>query len=372
KTTPPLNALTLKHLLNQRYDGQAEAVGFDRDHNISFPHYNWSDTREWMLTHRLEPNEPNEVHFRTGTLRYGQFRWVELEQMDDHGKLADVRARYDRAERCVTLEVANAERLHLQPPGPSERIEVIEGGARSEIDVADVSTDDGITLQHRGGRWRLEANPRSPASPNAEKRRGGTYGPIWNICAGSSPVLAVYGTGGSEAETANLRELANHVARLDTAWGAGHFPVVADTEVTEQHKTTHRLLLIGDARSNCLLAGHDWPFDLQAIGAGEGITVGEETYDGEADVLSFVYPSPWQQGQLVYVVSPAQPAAAPAALRPTDTWSIATWQDWVLQRVEQGRRGWRGETYRGGAFDNQWKLGPAQGEVIRPRYMNWE
>jgi predicted esterase len=42
--TPPLNALTFAHLLKKRYDGRVEALGFDTDHNITVPHYHWSNT----------------------------------------------------------------------------------------------------------------------------------------------------------------------------------------------------------------------------------------------------------------------------------------------------------------------------------------
>ncbi|MFW6062246.1 MAG: hypothetical protein ACOC93_05500 [Planctomycetota bacterium] len=371
RTTPALNALTFKHLLNARYGGAAEAVGFDRDHNISFPEYKWSDTRKWMLSKKLSQAEPSSVRFRVGALRYGTFRWVELLQMADPAKMADVEVTWDRNERLVRVEVANASSLRLRPPGPVDRVEVIEGDSRWELDVGEVSAESGLVLQRGPEGWhRPGAQPGAAAPPNARKGREATCGPIWNICAGSAPLLAVYGTGGSEAETANLRKLAEHVARLDVAWGEDHFPVVADTDVTAEQKSTHALLLVGDVRTNRLLAGHDWPFDLEAIGEGKGISVGSETYTGERDVLAFVYPSPFQQGRLVYVVSPARPASADAAPRPADTWSIATWQDWVVLG-EGGRRG-RGEILQAGTFDNRWQPGPSRGKVVRPRYMNWE
>jgi len=55
-TTPPVNARMIAKTLmlsRQGVDGAGEVVerGFDDDHNITMPNYDWASTRKWFLTH---------------------------------------------------------------------------------------------------------------------------------------------------------------------------------------------------------------------------------------------------------------------------------------------------------------------------------
>ena len=374
KTTPPLNALTYVHLLNKRFGGKAEAVGFDADHNISFPVYKWSDTRAWFLKHRRE-KAPRIVTARTASLRFNRFYWVTIEAFQVQWQMAEVVAR--SAGESLSVEARNVARLALEPPDPCRRA-TVNG---QDLDLGPEPVKRVVLACGAEGAWRVPA-PDDKAAPTAGPvKRHGSSGPIWDVLHGRC--LSVYGTKGSEQETEGLKAAAAAIARLDAAWGDPSWPVLADTEVTEAEKKTCNLMLAGDARTNALLAGGRWPFDLARIGRGEGIEVFGETYNAPGDVLQFIYPSPFADGTYVYVVSPAQPGKGPAAvLNPCGTWDVAVWSDWVVRgyggRLRQGEPPpGRGEGRRRGGladgiFDAQWRLQKMPGALLQAHPMNWE
>lgn len=358
KTTPPLNALVYAHLLNKRFGGTAEPLGFDRDHHISMPHYNWSDTREWFLKHR-RARDPEVVTARTASLRYHRFYWVTIQAMRLQWQMAEVQARL----KGDALEVAtqNVARLVLEPPRRPERL-TIDG---QTLDLPEEAPERFDMARDEAGAWRMT----EPWMPERRVKRHGQSGPIWDVTNGRC--LAVYGTGGTEEETARLEGIARGIARLDAAWGDPSWPVLADADVTEAQRRTCNLMLVGDARTNALLAGQAWPFDLERVGRGDGIDVLGRIHDEPGDTLAFIHPSPWNGEGYVYVVAPARPEGPVRPLNPISTWDLAVWSDWVVRGAAGG--GWRG---RGGTvdgiFDAAWRLEKMPGSLLQPRPMNWE
>ncbi len=382
KTTPPLNALVYRHLVNKRFGGQAEAIGFDRDHHISYPDYKWSDTRAWFLAHR-RVKDPPVVTARTATLRFNRFYWVTIEAMEVQWQMAEVSARLRRGR--LDVETRNVARLTLDPPGAFDVLRVDggevalgrrlvgdpgKGGSGDEpADGAEDPARDRLRLARTEAVWHLLPPDEPPVGGTAAGlvRRHGVSGPIWDVLHGRC--IAAYGTGGSATEGEALKAIASRIARLDAAWGEPSWPIVADTEVTDDERRTANLMLVGDARSNALLAGRKWPFDLEGVGRGEGIRVFGETYAEPGDVLAFIYPSPWAAERYVYVVVPARPLDGPVpALNPASTWDLAVWSDWVVRRRATGRRG----SAVDGVFDARWRLQEMPGTLLQPRPMNWE
>ena len=363
KTTPPVNALTFKTLANKRFGARIEVLGFDADHNISTPVYDWADTRAWLLKHRRTEN-PHVVTARTASLRFNRFHWVTIDAMGVQWQMADVEARYDPKSHTLTVTTENVSRLTLEPPGVVKALSVdgqaapLPKGKRAERFALERGAK---------GTWALAD---ADAAPQRGVKRHGQSGPVWDVCHGRC--LAVYGTGGTQEETAHLEKMARHIARLDAAWGEASWPVLADTEVTDEQKATCNLLLVGDARTNALLRGGKWPFDLKAIGEGRGISVMDEAYGDPCDVLCFIYPSPFADEGYVYVVAPSRPTAGKAmGMNPSTGWQVGEWCDWLVAR--HGEKGEGDHPYLAdGVFDSRWRLQPMPGRSVRPRYMNWE
>ena len=376
-TTPPLNALTFRHLINKRFGGRAQAIGFDTGHNISLPHYKWADTRKWFCEQR-RAKDPHVVTARTATLRFNRFYWVTIDQMQQHWQMAEVSARLSEESGALWVRTENIAALTLQPPAPWSVLVVDD----QEVELPQAATATRgrkiCLARSPAGTWRpAKAAASAPAGP---RKRHGLSGPIWDVLHGRC--LSVYGTGGTPDETLAARRLARSIARLDAAWGTPSLPVLADRDVTEEQKKTCNLLLVGDARTNRLIAGQAWPFDLAAVGRGKGIRIFGRTYDEPNDVLHFIYPSPYGRDTYVYVVAPARAQeATPAAMGPNASWTTEVWTDWLVRRYEPvAGRPERGPTRRrvvpvpvaAGTFDAAWKLVPTDGELFRCRPMNWE
>ncbi|MFW5840246.1 MAG: hypothetical protein ACOCZE_06670 [Planctomycetota bacterium] len=367
-TTPPHNATTLKFLLRETFGGKAEMKGFDADHNITYPVYKWSDTRKWMLGHQ-RAKDPRTLLFRTNALRHNRHYWLEIQELESYWQIPSVMAMLQEKQNLLILQTGNVSALSARPPKPVDK--VVISGQRIQLDQP---TDEVHLRKDDEGKWAIVSAEK--VKPAQGRKRHGQSGPIWDVASGK--MLFVYGTGGSETETANLRKVASDAARLDVHWGDSHLPVLADTDVTETHKAENNLILVGDARTNKLIAGQDWPFDLQAVGAGKGIILPPEAraQDG-ANVLAFVRPSPYGANRYVMVITLADPSAElEGVLRPTDTWSPYVWSDWVAMKQVEFRR--RGRTYRrlsnvaDGVFSPDWKLQRHQGLTRRMRYMNWQ
>ncbi len=363
RTTPALNALVFKHLLKYYHGGQAEAVGFDAPHNITYPQYKWSDTRKWLLS-RKRTDGNRTIHARTGTLRYNRFGWVSIEEMQDYWKLAEVKVK--RRSDAVLIEQAdNVCRLRLKLDSRAHHVMI--GKQRFKVDG-----DDILAIRDEKGRWSVRARQpaETPGDPNALRKTHGQSGPIWDFCF--QPVAIVYGTGGTQRETDALKQVARKLQRMDNTWGAAPWPIVKDTDVTDEMKKQRNLILVGDTRSNTLLKGHDWPFDTVA----GKLPMLDDPNQPQQGVLQFIWPSPFATQRYVYVVSPLdREKIQPYAIRPQNTWNALTWTDWVVIHGQNGGKTGRrtsGTHVVDGVFDGNWKYQKHDGRTLQPRYMNWE
>ncbi|MFP4106025.1 MAG: hypothetical protein ACLFVU_08035 [Phycisphaerae bacterium] len=387
RTTPALNALAFKHMLRYRYGNEeCHAVGFDADHNISYPVYKWSDTRKWMLSHKRSDKPARQVFFRTPALRYNRKDWVTIGSFQQYFKPAGVLARHVGQQNLLAVRTENTDRLTLNPPGQVSRIlcdsDSITGNWPAGSDIT--------LVRGESGKWALAPDaPGDEAKPSTDEKSPlrkvpGQAGPIWDICCEEN-ILVVYGTQGSEAENKGLRKLAESVGSLDTAWGDGRLPMVADSDLTGEQRKTHSLILIGDARTNKIIAdapADHWPFDLKAVGQGKSVSLpgGAKALGNNGEVLTFLYPSPFGKKHANYamIVAPADATAEPhRSLRPADTWTGAVWADWCVLRHSKvrfgGKERWRQQVLADGVFDENWQPVKREGKtLVRPRYMNWE
>ncbi|MFW5690295.1 MAG: hypothetical protein ACOCVI_02560 [Planctomycetota bacterium] len=367
RTTPAMNALVIKHLLKYYHRGQAEALGFDAPHNITYPQYKWSDTRKWLLKHR-RGDAPKTIHARTGTLRYNRFGWVTIEAMEDYWKLAEIRATC--TEKTATIQqVENITRLRLSRADGISAL--VMGNERIRID-GDGSAGDIVVTRDSTGRW--SARPAGVGSPQTDpndlRKTRGQSGPIWDFCF--QPVAIVVGTSGTPEQTDALRKMAEHLQRMDNTWGPAPWPIVKDTDVTDEMKRERNLILVGDTKSNTLLKGHDWPFDTVA----GKLPMLDDPNQPKQGVLQFIWPSPFATQRYVYVVSPLDgEAIQPYAIRPQNTWNALTWADWVVIHGRNARKTGRrtsGTHVVDGVFDGNWTYEKHDGRTTQPRYMNWE
>ena len=73
--------------------------GFDTDHNIALPAYDWASTREWFLQQRRIPAEQRKkITLRAPNLRYASSGWLHMGEPIDYAQVPEIQASWDRLE----------------------------------------------------------------------------------------------------------------------------------------------------------------------------------------------------------------------------------------------------------------------------------
>ena len=128
--------------------------------------------------------------------------------------------------------------------------------------------------------------------PAVGEKRPGISGPLDDILY--EPHVFVYGTA-DPAQTDTNRRRAKEAARY--YWNSAEIqvPVVADSELTEQQRQSLHLVLIGNPRSNTVLA--EIHSRLPVTFDAKGIEFRGKRYEGDSVGISFIYPNPMTAGQ---------------------------------------------------------------------------
>lgn len=155
--------------------------------------------------------------------------------------------------------------------------------------------------------------------------------------------IYVYGTQGSTEETDAARETAERLAatgdQVDIV-----FPVVADTVVTGADMARGNLILLGNPKTNALLARMRDRLPVRF--RGEEIVLGEQVFSEPDQLLVMIYPNPLRPDRYVKILGATTPGAF-AGLRHigqgTPDYSIVTPDGTVVAE---------------GLFDISWRLNP--------------
>jgi predicted esterase len=341
-TTPPANALMLAACI-RHCGGTAVERGFDADHDISLPAYDWATTRQWFLKHRRN-GDPDAVVHRVSNLRFGKSAWVTLTELHDYALLGEVVARYDAKQASLNVQTQNVRALWLSPPGPLATMTVNNMPA-----PVDGHGTFGVELSVDGQGTRL-ARESQPAGSGPSKRPG-LSGPMWDVF--SEPVVYVYGSGADAATTDRLRKSAELSAEWDMAFGEDLLPVVRDDQVTQEQKRRCNLILFCSDRapSNRLRAEVDVPPLPQPV------TSASATQPARSEVRLFLRPSPWAANRYALIVESS--CERPANLHELGWWDKALHADWLIAVLSAGQRGRRSgaRIIAAGMYDGQWQMG---------------
>ena len=308
-----------------------------RGHNVWDTGF--SDGRAVSLARRhRRAVRPARVRFVSGSYRHRTADWVRIDQFQDHGRLGHVRAQ-DHGGR-VAVQTENIRRLTLDL-GAAPRDLRVDGVALGEA--------SGSVHLARGVRWERVARPEPPAG----EKRPGLAGPLDDIRY--EPHLVVYGTQDpSQTETNRLR--AEDIARYRWASADIAIPVLADTALDPGQMRTHHLILVGNPRSNRVLAGMADQLPVQW--SSDAVTIGGSRFVGPGVGVSFIYPNPKAPDRYVVVHG---------GVGRRGTWLSAWLPRWLPDFVvydegiavqRGGRLLDRRRPLAGGNFDRQWQLRP--------------
>jgi hypothetical protein len=347
-TTPPVNALLFAALL-RRVGGTAIERGFDTDHNISIPAYDWATTRQWFLQHSRN-NAPDTIFLRVANLRFNRGGWIAVNALHDYSRIGQVVAKFDSKSNLVTITTDNVALLKLDQHPTDATAMSINGAAPVPIERLLRLTPDG----------KIDAAPPPATQPVATKRPNQS-GPIWDVF--SEPVVYVWGTGGDEATTARLRESAQASARWDLAFGDPSLPCCSDAQVTARQRESANLVLFTTpgGRASKLAENLDIPWPAERMTAP---TTQPTTRPAEPDVRIALRPSPFAADRYVLVVELS--GDRPVSLHEVGWWDRAFQADWLAGVARTGRDRARGvQILAAGVYDHEWRLGPWTRDDIR-------
>jgi poly(3-hydroxybutyrate) depolymerase len=251
---------------------------------------NHPDLFRFLTANERDPY-PEQVTFFTTNLRVEhRKRWVAVRRQHEvHAPtVVDAEVTGDGVE----LETENVAVLALDPrvfdrtAAGSRRVVVGDDSARvPRADTVYLDLTDGVEVL--------------PGRPSGDGRKTpDQYGPMKEVHHG--PYRLVYGTRGSDRETAVTRNLANVRSQRLVSRARAPAPVMPDTAVDRETMRDYNLVLFGQPASNAVLADLHDEFPI-AVGDGS-VAVGEHTYDGDLAV-EFVYPNPRATDRLVQVAS---------------------------------------------------------------------
>ena len=242
------------------------------------------------LLKRVRTRAPREVRYATYAQRYHRAYWVDIEQFEAWGKRAAVRARCGDGGR-LRVDSENVARLHLAPP-PSW------AGPDGTFDVAWNGTDLGSVRPDDKGRLTLTQPGVSAAPAEGLLKTATVCGPASDVF--NYPFVAVIGTIGTAAESADSLALAEQFADDWFKYAEGRVRIVRDVDVTEAMLRDYGLILFGVPETHALvrrMAGR-LPFRLSRT----GVTLPDgRRYTGEDIGIVLTYPNPLAPRRYVLV-----------------------------------------------------------------------
>lgn len=274
-----------------------DELGYPHEHREPESGHNvWTETYAGGAIFRYfarfrRPAAPREVRLRTARERSRQAWWVRIDERAAAGEFADLRAEIaDDGRIAVTAEGVLAFTL-----SPEESL-VPVGPLRVEIDGAEITGPRPLSLHRTESGWEVATRE----YPLPGHKRAGASGPIRDVY--HDPLVFVVGTQDPGHRVIN-RLVAEHWAR-PKGWIVD-YPIVDDTEVTEELIRDHTLVLVGPPSSNLLT--RRWADRLPIRFEGDAIRVGDRRHRGLQVGTVFVAPHPEVEGRSLLVIAGPSP-----------------------------------------------------------------
>jgi poly(3-hydroxybutyrate) depolymerase len=307
-----------------------------------------------FLTNTARNPYPDHLTFYTTNLAVEhEKQWVAVLRQHDVHAPTEVRA--EATADGVELDVENVAVLALD----GRAFANTTAGSRHVVvgdDAARVPAAETVYLDLTDGVEVLAGRPRDDGRKTPDQ-----YGPMKAVH--HSPYRLVYGTQGSDRETAVNRNLANVRSQRLVSRARAPAPVVPDTAIDRATMADYNLVLFGRPASNAVLA--DLQGDLP-ITVGDGsVAVGDHRYHGDLAV-EYVHPNPRASDNLVQVSSGTSLAGVRLSRARDWTPTQTATADYAVYDDTVHYRKW-GACRAAGFFDGDWELADDRGVLRETR-----
>ncbi len=240
---------------------------------------------DWLFEQKRDP-VPTSITHDCETPSLGRSYWFRILEFDDPHKLASVEATIE--DTTIRVRPSNVAAFSLA----LEQLPSID-----QVQIGTARLARAARYRFEGGRWRVGKEPTE--SPVRRYEAGGAA----NLYQGE-PLLIVYGSQGKRA--GQLRTAAKKLAAYggpDFATLPRAFPVVADSELTNEQRASHNLILIGAPEENSVTRSSlpDLPIAIQS---GQLVVEGREALPLENQVLSLLAVNLKHPRRLVFLLAP--------------------------------------------------------------------
>jgi dienelactone hydrolase len=303
-------------------------------HDVRAPEL-FHEVVRWLLAQR-RTRDPDRVTLATFELRHNASRWLRIEQLARYGERAAVEAQVG-PDAVLRVTTDNVRTLTLERPTTSllldrQPLGPVAAGGASFRRAAD-------------GRW-----SRIALDLGGEKRHGSS-GPAADLFRDG--VIVVPGTVGGEEATFFNRWVAQNTADFYRARNGGvhrggiqgvnwiDLPVIADTDLTDQQRAGHSLLLVGTPATNGVL--REWASALDVSVGPSSIRVADREWTGDGVAAFAVRPHPEHGARIVAIHG----GSAPDAVTAGSHLDLALLPDYLAYAG--------GETLEWGFWGNDWR-----------------
>jgi poly(3-hydroxybutyrate) depolymerase len=359
-------------VLVDRYKELKYSMTFDAPelgHNVWQTTYENLKGAKWLLRHR-RPAHPAEVRFRTVRTRYGDSAWVHVDELAHPDAWGEVvaRARGHR-DGAGSIDVSTHGVAVLALDRDAKLVG--EGDVPVTVNVDGTAlafAGDEALVMHRDEALARGAWQKGKGDRTGPHKHGAMTGPIRD--AFHEPLLFVYGASDPGQARAN-EEVAHAWAKIRPGVHV-KYPIVSDTEFFahgESLANEHALFLVGNARSNRVVAALESHFPLRIEGDAVVLDRGPSgaaptSFRGTELGAAFIRPNPMRTDRYVVVVE---------GVDPLGTWRSLSLPDLlpdfvVYDAAVAPSRGQillsSGAVRAGGFFENDWSFPTATDDPL--------
>ncbi|PSQ19929.1 hypothetical protein BRD00_00395 [Halobacteriales archaeon QS_8_69_26] len=263
---------------------------------------NHPDMFEFVRSAENDPY-PEEVTLFTTNLRVEDSKhWVTVREQEQVHAPTKVHARVTSGG--IDLETENVAQLEVDTRVLGEADTAAHRRVRAGGDTARLPGRGTAVVDLTGGG--VSARPANAGDPNRPRTKDADqYGPMKEVH--HDPYRLVYGTQGSDAETAMNRNLANIRSGRLVSRARAPATVVPDTAVDRETVAEYNLVLFGRPSSNAVYGTMANSFPVK-VRDGE-VRIRDQSWTGDLAV-SFLYPNPRNEDRLVQVETGTSMAGA--------------------------------------------------------------